>query len=226
MPNARGGSKRKGKSGRSARKARSGAAVTGLTVTPPIFPARFRGRLFYDGNFTLSVAASSALFNVFRANSVFDPDFTGVGTTAAGYGQLASLYSRYRVMGLKATVSFVNNGAGAANCIMVANGLNTIGIGIAQILAQRFVWQAPMGGSSGMNVHKHTVSFPISKILGVPESQVRDEDDYAALTGGTVNNPAFLHVGVHNTSASVISVTINVRIEYSTVWSFPIDMPQ
>jgi hypothetical protein len=58
----------------------------------------------------------------------------------------------------------------------------------------------------------------------VPERQVRDEDDFAALVGGNPNNGVFAHVGAYADGAAAGNLTIHVRIEYDVVWSLPLEM--
>lgn len=45
-------------------------------------------------------------FQTFRANSIFDPDQTGLGHQPAGYDELANFYRYYRVVGLKYNIKF------------------------------------------------------------------------------------------------------------------------
>lgn len=50
---------------------------------------------------------------VFRANSIFDPDFTGVGGQPMRHDQLAAFYDHYTVLSAKITI--VHQGRGATN---------------------------------------------------------------------------------------------------------------
>lgn len=45
---------------------------------------------------------------VFRANDLYDPDYTGVGHQPYGFDQLMTLYSHYTVLGSKIKVVFMN----------------------------------------------------------------------------------------------------------------------
>ncbi len=199
--------------------------VIGLTTTPCIFPSMFRGKMFYNTVLALAPAAGAVSANVFRWNSVYDPDYTGVGSTALGYTQTSALYGRYRVLASKMTVEFVNTSAATPlTCFIVLNPVNTVGIDIAKILAQRFVWTRGIGTATGSASITHSIQAPVHRIYGVPARQVRDEDDFAGLVGGNPNNGVYAHVGAYADGGAAGALTIHVRIEYDVVWSLPLEL--
>lgn len=201
------------------------AVITGLTTTPAFFPDRMRGKLFYDGNFPFTLAASTLSSTVFRANSVHDPDFSGAGTTAAGYSTCAAVYLRFRVLAVKAIITVENTGVASTTMIVTANNLNTIGTSMTVAMAQRHVYSAPIGPTTGNGIKKHVVSFPIWKVYGARPKQVLDEDDFTGTTASPIpNNQVFLHVGF-NTGSTASSAILNVRLEYDVEWSIPVNMP-
>lgn len=201
------------------------ARVTGfLGVTRSLFPPRRRGVMAYDTTLNLSCAASTTTSALFRANSVFDPDFSGIGTTVAGYPQMAAVYTRYRVMSLKAMISTqVTSGTPGVYYIHASNQ-NFAPTNFSEIMAQKYVYKKGLGGPSGYSLDEHTVSFPIGKIYGVPQSTILAEDDFTGLTSGHPNNPVFLHVGFL-AGGSTTTVLINIRLEFDVIWDTPINMP-
>lgn len=70
------------------------------------FPNSKLVKLRYVEHFTLDYVASIPEYR-FRANSIFDPNYTGTGHQPMGRDQWAELYQRYIVVGSKATVSYV-----------------------------------------------------------------------------------------------------------------------
>jgi len=214
-------SKKGKRGGRAARKTAN--LIRGVSSAATIFPPLFRGKQRYQGLFSLAPAANSPAINVFRWNSVYDPDFSGTGQTAQTYTQLSALYGRYRVMHAKMTVEFVNTAAVALSCFVVLSPATTLGTNIAQILGQRFIWTGGIGGAQGAATLKHTVSAPVGRIYGVPASQVRIEDDFAAVTGSNPNNGVFAHVGVYCPGGSSGAMTMHVTIDYDVVWSLPLE---
>lgn len=60
--------------------------------------------LIYSDHYTLNPGAGTYTGQIHRLNSLFDPDYTGVGHQPRGFDQLALLYSRYRVNAVKVEV--------------------------------------------------------------------------------------------------------------------------
>jgi hypothetical protein len=171
-------------------------------------------------------AASFATYT-YRGNSVYDPDFSGTGSTASSYTQLSALYNRYRVFGSRLEIDAINLGTTPLTvyiCASITNTPPTIASG--GLIAARHVFERTVGAAgSGPIFLKHTASARTSKIFGVPETQVLCEDDFAGLVGGNPNNVWYWHLVVFNPSAAAAgSMNIKVRINYDTVWSMPLNL--
>jgi len=68
----------------------------------------------YVESFSIDPAAGSLGTTVYRANSVYDPDYTGVGHQPLGFDQMAALYAHYQV--LRSTIKItLQPSAAAAN---------------------------------------------------------------------------------------------------------------
>lgn len=65
---------------------------------------RFRVPMAYTATFVMGDATVTNGIQVFRLNSVWDPDYSGVGVTVTGYSTFAALYGRYFVHGSKVSV--------------------------------------------------------------------------------------------------------------------------
>ncbi len=202
------------------------ARSNGFTVTRPLLPSLFRGKMFYSTTMTMAPAAGALTVNVFRLNSVFDPDFTNVGTSVGGYTALAGLYNRYRVLSVKGHISFGNLGSSNLSCFLAVNSVNTVGTSINTALAQRHVWTKQLAANTGNGVVEHQFATPIHLIYGVPQAQVRNEDDFAAITGSNPNNVVYGHIGFYNYSGAASSALLTVRLEYDVVWSLPLEFTQ
>lgn len=85
--------------------ARSNAITTQIGLSGAIGPDRLFTKLKYTQ--VWSPGASPGARNVFRGNSIFDPDFTGGGAQPTGFDQLATLYGFYRVYWSKIKVTYI-----------------------------------------------------------------------------------------------------------------------
>lgn len=68
------------------------------------FPTKLMVRLKYVEHVSLNPAAGAAAIQVYRANSLFDPNFTGIGHQPSNYDKIATIYDRYSVVGAKIKV--------------------------------------------------------------------------------------------------------------------------
>lgn len=70
------------------------------------FPRSTVTTLRYCETYSLTSTASSIAKQVFRMNSIYDPDFTNTGHQPYYFDQLSTLYDHYVVLGSKLTVQF------------------------------------------------------------------------------------------------------------------------
>lgn len=216
-------SRKQNKKSKKMRRSGRGGALGGFLSTPSLFPARRVGTMVYDGLFNISPAASAAAYNTFRANSVFDPDFTGAGTTISGYTPLATVYNRYRVISCRADIVWSNPNAVNGLGFLIATPQNTVGTSYTAIMAQKFAWTKQLGNVNGPHL-SHSVRFTVAQIYGTRTRAVLDEDDFAGLTGANPNNVVFLHIGVMNSTGTAFAspVQLQVRLTMKVEWSIPL----
>lgn len=55
-----------------------------------------------------AVVLQDSVAHIYQANSISDPDWSGVGHQPRGFDQLMALYDHYTVLGSKITVTFTN----------------------------------------------------------------------------------------------------------------------
>lgn len=195
--------------------------MTGVNSSPTLFPDKYVGTMVYATSGSITLPASAVGSTVFRMNSVYDPDFSGVGTTVQAYTQAAALYGRYRVMHAQIELEFLNTSGNPITVFAVLTPTNNVGVDINAIIGQRHVWHRGLANVSGVSTCLHKMSAPIHTIYGVPKNQVRTEDDFAGLVGGVPNNQVFLHIGGHSLTAAAGAVSFKIRILYRTIWSLP-----
>jgi len=196
--------------------------ISGLTTVSVGLPDRFHVVMPYGTYFIGAPGAGVQSWNSFRGNSIFDPDFSGAGTTAFAYTQLAGLYNRYRVLSSKIVVEVTNSGTVPLRCSIVATIANAPPTATA-LPGQRHIAQG-MVGTTGTVGWKHTARAPTARIFGVPEAQVLSEDDFAGLVGGNPNNVWYWHVVMFNPGGAAGACNVSIRIEYDVVWSMPLLM--
>jgi len=81
------------------KKARAGPSrASSVQRSFSAFPRKARATMKYVESFSIDPAAGSLGTTVYRANSVYDPDYTGAGHQPLGFDQMAGLYAHYRVL--------------------------------------------------------------------------------------------------------------------------------
>lgn len=98
------------------RKSRFFRKITGPSSSLPT--TRVIGMRYQD-ELTFSPSLISPLSTyVYRANSIFDPDFTGVGHQPLGHDEWSKFYNKYVVLGSKITIRSQTNNAVNIPCIV------------------------------------------------------------------------------------------------------------
>jgi len=78
-----------------------------------LFPPRTHKFLRYHENVTLSSTSGALSTYVFRANDLYDPNYTGTGHSAMGSDQMLIFYNHFCVDTCKVTVNCANTAAGS-----------------------------------------------------------------------------------------------------------------
>lgn len=92
-------SKARGRKNVSRRSYASNRATKTIIRQPSGVPDRLFVKLKYYDNLTFVSVAPAITSQVYRANSLFDPDFTNVGHQPYGFDQWSALYTNYLVRG-------------------------------------------------------------------------------------------------------------------------------
>ncbi len=71
---------------------------------------KFKTRLHYVDTVSIDAGAAAITSHVFRANGIFDPDFTGTGHQPLLRDEFAALYAEYRVTWAKIKVTPLTSG--------------------------------------------------------------------------------------------------------------------
>lgn len=207
---------------------RKGPSTTGFDrTTGYLIKPRMTGVLTYGDTFSLSNLGSAGVNGyTYRANSIYDPNFTATGTTAFGVTQLSQLYDKYRVTHCRAEIDVATlAGTVGGEIFVVASNNNALATGVGAWSAQRFVKRRPIGSINGNGICKISVAFPISLVYGVTRRQVMTEDDFGSVMGNNPANVVYLHIGyLCNTTASTATVTVTTRFFFTTVLSLPVTL--
>lgn len=213
------------KKSNSASKKKNRTGGRGIPLAIQILPPAFRrSYLGYHALGTLTEpAASTGGIYQFRLNSIYDPDFTGVGTTAQGYTALSTLFGLFRVVRVRvvARLSLSTTGQAVVGLIPSLNSTLTATYRYleSQPLAASKVIQGNVGG--GHSVAEFNKVFALPRVCGITPAQYRTDFDFAHSVGSNPSKSVFLTVFLAGNSAAAQTMVYNVRMIYEVEMSQP-----
>jgi len=174
---------------------------------------RMRTKLTYFQKGSLDPAAGGiAADQVFRLNSLYDVDLTGVGHQPAGFDELMNLYKYYAVVGADCHISFQNTDTSNDSlCVANVSNFNTATTDVQPIIENgrcNFQWLGIRGSSRDCTDMKLAVSIPV-------ETGTKDVLDNQDLWGTSTTDPTnqlYLHVTCQPNSANNAGVVGYVAI--------------
>lgn len=162
------------------------------------FPKSMVAKLRYSQETILDPSNVSIIVNhTFRANSIFDPDYSGGGHRPLYSSTYDTLYKRYRVLGAKITAYATPQISGTT--VPMVWGINLLKDPIMPYTAVDTLYEANRtskfnlaGGRSmgaAQNLKSMSKTYSAKQFHGV--TNVKDNDNLSGLTGGTLvgSNP-------------------------------------
>lgn len=204
-----------------ARSKRSSTALTARGVSVPRnvfgFPRQFKTLIRYNDTITIQSSSGNAGGNIFRLNSVYDPDYTGAGHQPLYLDQFAAVYGRYVVTGadIKADFSPLTD-----DTDITTSGPWTVGLSMNNLLSfsssgstlaeQNRSVTTMLGRDKGTSVKTLRASFDLKKDLGKSEY----DDDVQAAVNSNPGSQFVCYVWCADQNLTSGSVKINVTITY------------
>lgn len=161
---------------------------------------------------------------VYRANSIFDPDFTGVGHQPMGTDQYQAIYHHYRVRAARISVQFSQNDGSTVpiTCWVALSSTSTVtGNARTAIEGGYAAWKTI--GTFGNEVDKPLVNIYNAKKFFGPTAI---DADHKASFSANPQEDVFFHVAYQPTLATDtgVGVTGMVVIEYDCELTEPVNL--
>lgn len=196
------------------RKYRKASKISSLTLrTPSFIPDQMRVKLRYNSIVSIAPGVPAGGY-IFRGNSCFDPDFSGVGKQPLGFDQWANMYNKYRVRASKIVIQLSNtNTTVPASVSLYPSEDASLPGTIEGALSQPYSKQKISGIASSTPNLTLTHYMSSKKMLGVKSIEMADE--FAAFTTADPTNEWFWIIFVANLStAGVVTFQGLVKITY------------
>lgn len=175
---------------------------------PTIVPRSYYCKLNYC--MRLVKTDSSIQSHQFRMNSIYDPDYTGIGSNALGWSEMNGLYQQYKVLGCKYRACF-NNSLGtnqSYKCVIFPSMSTSIPstTEIAGCLPKAHVGFGTNTG--GDNQVKLSGYHTIRSVAGEPIT----DDNYSSLMGANPADVAYLTVITSNSPTGATSIIYDIKL--------------
>lgn len=159
---------------------------------------------------------------VYRLNSLYDPDLTGLGHQPYGHDEMANLYRNYKVVGVGIDIKFsspTDNGIVCAAAILNPNDTFSTTGKATDTLAEKTMCSTKILNNTGSQKVEMKQYLPMHTIVGVTKEQFKNSigAPYAALFGASPVDQARLAVNVCSIgSASGAGVSCRIKLTYYT----------
>ncbi len=197
------------------RKARERRVVN--TIASTGYPDSEIATIRYSDEIGINPATTYGQYT-FRGNSCFDPDETGIGHQPMYFDQYSEVYSKYKVISSRISVTAANYNAAASAVIVVVPSseiitITSYAIAMEQPYAKR-TELLPVSTRGGVQSSLRS-GIRTQKILGLSSAQFASED-YSATTGATPSSVWYWNIAAFDISA--LSVRLVVDIDYRVIF--------
>lgn len=162
-----------------------------------------------------STGGSFSGVQVFRGNSVYDPDLTGTGRQPTGFDQIATFYSRYYVAASKIVAEFVNTTENCTHFLVYPHTVpaNTNDLNINVFPSEYPYYRLKVLGTQngGRNWAKHKMYMNTAKMWGITNPN-NDPTANAALTSANPTRQWYWNVCAVDTSGTVDVTQVEGRV--------------
>lgn len=149
---------------------------------------------------------------VYRANSLFDPDQSGVGGQPDGFDQWKNLYGIYRVVALDVEVMATGNGANTNGLLSVAPSDTAGGfLSAEEVAGLRKGQGAVFSQDSQARIKAH---WHVSQLLGRSDQAVLGDQECAALVTANPAAAQYVVVAVETGNSATGQTMVWVKLTY------------
>lgn len=164
---------------------------------------------------------------LFRANDLYDPDYTGTGHQPLGFDQMMVFYDHFKVLGSSIRVAYTPTGTASIVGLGIVDQTGFSGTSEALMEQRGFKWRSmAAAGSEGAVVMSKKVDLP--KYFGQSFRGYMAENKYEGSGSASPTEDVFwqLFVGPANGSDDIPSTYVNVEIHYRVAYYEPKYLPQ
>lgn len=220
--------KKSSKSGAGNLTSGGGGGVSTVVYEPwmPLFPASTTKRLRYSTTFALtSTSGVISSTQVFRANDLFDPDFTGTGHQPMGFDQLMVFYNHFCVVKAKIIIQAKNTTDAFPTVCARIDADSTPITSIDRIVEFGGCVTENLDTKLGYGATKKLqLSVDIAKLQGVKLAAITADDSLRGTAAASPAEVSYFHITLWNTSGTTSSAQFDITLEQTAIFLEPRDI--
>lgn len=180
--------------------------------------------LRYAQSVTTSTLTGAGNTNIFRLNSIFDPDAAVGGTQPYGYDQAAALYNRYRVLKTRYHVQFLAATGTYNAAVIPSNGaLNAAPSDLTTFTgAIMNPWAKYDTYSLGASAPSFEGTINLNVLGGVRKIEYLTDDRFEAQIGANPAEVISLNICSQNPTGATVVIAFFVQLWYEVDLHDPI----
>jgi hypothetical protein len=168
---------------------------------------------------TVALTAGAAGFfgteHIFRLNSAYDPDFSGVGNYPVGFSILNQVYNNYRVHAVDIDILWSDPSADGiiAGCmIQPSSGSFSLSTSTPQIVDKMTASDCRALNNTGMQTVRVQRRFNVWDLEGFPRDEWVANPNFASAVGTNPSATPYLRVAVACLTSATPTATAQVRL--------------
>lgn len=170
----------------------------------------------YNESLVFTIATVTGTQQIWRINSLFDPNNTGTGHQPYGFDQLANLYNRYRVLRVRWKLIFGSTTVTYQALVVPVNG--TLSSAISNATTFDAAAEIPRAKAIIVSANAPAVtvsgSMALNELNGVTRTEYLADDRFEAQVGASPAELINLYMGWYNGSGGTITVAYNAELEF------------
>lgn len=177
---------------------------------PKIIPDKCRMVLPYSE--TIQFTGTGNSIQVFRGNSLFDPDFTGVGHQPLGFDEWKAFYDIYKVHACSISIRMVNSSTLATVCAVWPSPYSTTPSLIDQALERPYTRSVILGTESGNST---AIMKNFSSTKSVWGQKIIEEDNFSSIqSANPVKEWYFLFMASQIAGSGSLNLSVVFKLKY------------
>lgn len=202
-----------------------GDLTTIIETWTPLFPSRVVKKLRYSDTVTLTATSGLLATYVFRANDLYDPDFTSTGHQPMGFDQMMQNYNHFVVLKSRATVTFKNYTSVLGSVALRQDADSTALTDYDRLIEYGGLVQAELitagayGGATTL-----MLGVDIAKLQGVSNKALTADPELRGNVGASPVEVTYFHLCLWDAAGNSITVRASIMIEFLAMFVEPRDL--